>query len=175
MTRLSWYLHRTAERLSPLNWLILLLLLAIVVILKQLWPMSSQAVSQTDTFAPAQLPSQALPAPSLPASILFMQQAPPVAKVTAAIAALAVLADAHRLPIREVGYQDVIRPGSGLLAYKINFSVEADYPRLRAFIADTLAELPYLALQQLTIQRDDISSQQLRGDLQLTLYMRRDS
>ncbi len=173
MTRLSWYLHRAAERLSPLNWLILLLLLTISVVLKQLWPMSSQAVSQTETIAPAELPSQALTAPSLPASTHFMQQAPPIAEVTAAIAALAVLADAHQLPIREVGYQDVLRPDSDLLAYQINFSVEADYQQLRAFIADTLAELPYLALQQLTIQRDDISSRQLRGDLQLTLYMRR--
>lgn len=175
MARLTWYLHRTAERLSLLNWLILLLLLTIVVILKQLWPMSSQAVSQTDTFAPAQLPSQALPAPSLPASILFMQRAPPVSEVTTAIAALAVLAEAHQIPIREVGYQDVIRPDSDLLAYQINFSVEADYPRLRMFIADILAELPYLALQQLTIQRDDISSQLLRGDMQFTRYMRRGS
>lgn len=173
MTRLSWYLHRTAERLSPLNWLILLLSLAIAVVLTQLWPMSSPTVSQTETFAPAQLPSGALP--SLPASILFMQQAPPVAEVTDAISALAVLAEAHQIPIREVGYQDGIRPGSGLLAYKINFSVEADYPRLRVFIADTLAELPYLALQQLTIQRDEISSQQLRVDLQFTRYMRRGS
>lgn len=172
MTRLSWYLHRTAERLSPLNWLILLLLLAIVVVLTQLSPMSSQpADSQTETFAPAQLPSEALP--SLPESILFMQQAPPVAEVTDAIAALAVLAETHQIPIREVGYQDVIRPDSDLLAYQINFSVEADYPRLRLFIADILAELPYLALQQLTFQRDDISDQQLRGDLQFTRYMRR--
>ncbi len=175
MTRLSWYFHRTAERLSPLNWLILLFLLTIVVILKQLWPMSSQAVSQPETIAPAQLPSEALPSPSLPAPILFMQQAPPVTKVTDAIAALAVLAEAHQIPIREVGYQDVIRPDSDLLAYQINFSVEADYQRLRAFIADTLAELPYLALQQLTIQRDEISSQQLRGDMQFTRYMRRGS
>lgn len=173
MARLSWYWHRTVARLSPLNWLILLLLLVIIVMLTQLWPLTLQDDEQTDSVAPAQLSSQSVSVPVLPASVQYMQQAPVVAEVTAAIAALAVLAEAHQLPIRDVGYQDIIRPDSDLLAYQINFSVEADYKRLRAFIADTLAELPYLALQQLTIQRDEISSRLLRGDLQLTLYLRR--
>lgn len=173
MARLSWHWHRAIERLSPLNWLILLLLLTIIIMLKQLWPLSVQTDSPTETIAPAQLPSQSISTPVLPASILYMQQAPTVAEVTDAIAALAVLANDHQLPVREVGYRDVVRPGSDLLAYQINFSVDADYQQLRAFIADTLAELPYLALQQLAIQRDEISSRQLRGDLQLTLYLRR--
>lgn len=173
MARLSWYWHRTVERLSPLNWLILLLLLAIVILLKQLWPLRFATDPAQQTIAPAQLPGPSVTAPVLPASVRYLQQAPAVAEVTAAIAALAVLAESHQLPVREVGYQDVLRPDSDLLAYQITFSVDADYQQLRAFIADTLAELPYLALQQLAIQRDAISSRQLRADLQLTLYMRR--
>lgn len=175
MARFSWYLHRAKERLSPLQWLILVLFLVNVGILMQLWPLSLETDSQTETFAPPQLPSQSVNAPTMPPSVTHMQQAPAVKEVTAAIDALAVLAEAHQLPVREVSYRDVVRPDSDLLAYQINFSVDADYQQLRSFIADTLAELPYLAMQQLAIQRDEVDSHQLRGDIQLTLYMRRDA
>lgn len=175
MARLSWYLHRAGERLSPLNWLILLLFSAIIILLKQLWPLSFKTDNQTETIAPPQLLSHSLFAPTLPASVTYMQQAPAVKEVTNAIAALAALAQAHQLPIREVSYRDVVGPDSNLLAYQINFSVDANYQQLRTFLADTLAELPYLAMQELAIQRDEISSQQLRGDIQLTLYMQQDA
>lgn len=172
MARISWYLHRIFERLTPLNWMILLLLLAIIIMITQLLPLSAEEDGQAKSIAPAQLPAQTISAPILPASVQYMQKAPVVAEVTVTIAALAVLAEAHQLPVREVGYQDLVRPDSELLAYQINFSVDADYHQLRDFLADTLMELPYLAIQQLTIQRDDVNSRQLRGDLQLTLYMR---
>lgn len=172
MARLNWYWYRALERLSPFNWLIMLLLLVMGIVLQQLWPLSFRDNSPPASVAPAQLPSQSMPAPVLPAAVQYMQQAPAVKEVTAAIAALAVLAEAHQLPVREIGYRDVLRPDSDVLVYQINFSVDADYQQLRAFLADTLAELPYLALQQLAIQRDEINSSQLRGDLQLTLFLR---
>lgn len=175
MDRLNWYLHRAGERLSSLNWLILLMLLTIIILLKQLWPLSLQTDGQTETIAPPVLPSYSVTVPTMPASVIFMQQAPAVEEVTAAIAVLAVLAEAHQLPVREVSYRDVVRPDSDLLAYQINFSVNADYQQLRAFLADSLVELPYLAIQQLAFQRDEINNNQLRGDIQLTLYMRREA
>lgn len=175
MARLSWYLHRIGERLSPLNWLILILLLATIFLLKQLWPLSLQTDNQTEMIAPPQLPSHLVSAPKIPVSVAYMQQAPAVKEVTDALAALAVLAEVHQLPVQEVSYRDVVRPDSDLLAYQINFSVDANYRQLRAFLADTLAKLPYLAMQELAIQRDEISNHQLRGDIQLTLYMQRDA
>jgi hypothetical protein len=57
--------------------------------------------------------------------------------------------------------------------YAILLPVTADYASLRAFIVDALRELPGLALEEMSLRREDSKSLQLDARLRFVLFLRR--
>ena len=53
----------------------------------------------------------------------------------------------------------------------MTFSVVAGYPDIKAFIIDALAELPWLALDQLTFDRDELDPNSVTTHLRFTMYV----
>ena len=99
----------------------------------------------------------------------FFDNTPIVENVTTSIQAIFDVAKKYRITINEVAYKDERRQGENLVHYNMNFSVEATYPKIKAFIVDVLAGLPYVALEQLAFERDDAGI--VSANLRFTLYM----
>ncbi len=59
--------------------------------------------------------------------------------------------------------------------YTMQLPVTADYASLRAFIVDALAALPSLALEDMSLRREDSKSLQLEARLSFVLFVRRGS
>lgn len=59
--------------------------------------------------------------------------------------------------------------------YTMQLPVTADYASLRSFIVDALAELPSLALEDMSLRREDSKSLRLEARLSFVLFVRRGS
>jgi type II secretory pathway component PulM len=71
------------------------------------------------------------------------------------------------------GEYRMARQGSGaLLRYQITVPMRADYPHVRAWLAQVLNQLPNAALDEISLKREDAASAVLDAKLRLTLFMR---
>jgi hypothetical protein len=67
----------------------------------------------------------------------------------------------------------VATPGSaGVVRYQISFPVTGPYPQIRAFIDETLAKMPAVALSDLSLERKSIADGSVEAQLGLTVYTR---
>lgn len=101
----------------------------------------------------------------------FLAKMPSVEKVASHIQTVFDVAKNNRLDIKEVVYKDEQRTGETIVHYSMNFSVEASYPVIKAFIVEALAALPFLALEQLVFERGNVDSDVVTADLKFTLYL----
>jgi hypothetical protein len=71
------------------------------------------------------------------------------------------------------GEYRVARQGSGpLIRYQITVPLHADYPHVRAWLVQVLNQLPNVALDEVSLKRDDAAATALDAKLRLTLFMR---
>ncbi len=70
-------------------------------------------------------------------------------------------------------YALVIDSETGLARYQILLPVRGTYPQLRVFLGDALDAVPALGLEELDLQRKQISESQLEGRIRMTLFLSR--
>ena len=87
------------------------------------------------------------------------------------IGQLEQLARAHDLQLLRGQYAQSPVTGTSLLRWQLTLPIEAEYPKLIAFIAASLQALPSLALDELKLKRDTIETTTLDADLRLNLYL----
>lgn len=81
------------------------------------------------------------------------------------------LADEQQLAL-EAGEYGLTRAGSGRLdQFKITFPLKAAYPQLRQFIAGALRTAPALALEGLTLKREQVGDGEVEARLVFLLYL----
>jgi hypothetical protein len=174
MSRLNWFVARKFDRfpvLTLISWLSVALLIAVLIwflIMVKTVPTSDQSESQevAKTTIMAETPES-------PVNTV-LSSAPEVKQVTYAIETLFSIASKHQLKLEEVMYQSQDTKKVPLLIYAIDFSVEQRYPRIKAFITDLLQALPYLALEQVSFEREEIRASQIRSDLRFILFMEKE-
>lgn len=81
----------------------------------------------------------------------------------------------HGVALKQAEFKLNDVPQDEFLRYTMQLPVAADYASLRAFIVDALAELPSLALEDMSLQRTDSKSLQLQARLNFVLFVRRRS
>lgn len=101
----------------------------------------------------------------------FFKGVPSFDSVTTNIQTIFDEAKKQRIGINEVVYKDVQRPGEHIIRYTMSFSIVAPYPKVKAFIINSLSTLPYLALDQLTFERDKANKNIVTSHLRFTFYM----
>lgn len=171
MSRLNWYLSRQAEALPVLTLLAWLSMLTVIALLFWLFLLTSQT--------PQMQPKQAVDTTETTTVIVttaspdkaLLAGAPKIVQVTTAIQQLYKVADQHRLNLEEVVYQDQQTKGEPLLQYAIDFTVKQSYPELKAFMTELLAALPYLALEQVSFEREDINTNELLSRFRFKLFL----
>lgn len=118
--------------------------------------------------------SKALQSPGgQPASSLTIQQMPASTDMSAQMRRVHELADQRGLGIGRAEYRLSPMADSALMQYEMLFSLSADYPRLRQYLADILAQLPNAALQEIEMTRPDVNAGEITAKVVLAFYYRR--
>ncbi len=81
----------------------------------------------------------------------------------------------HGVALRQAEFKLSDVPQDEFQRYTMQLPVSADYASLRAFIVDALVALPSLALEDMSLRREDSKSLQLEARLSFVLFVRRGS
>lgn len=74
--------------------------------------------------------------------------------------------------ILDIGdYRYVHNHGEAFGRYQIELPVIADYPTIRALVAKLMNDMPYAALDDLSLMREDIDSDLVDARIRLTLFL----
>lgn len=176
MNRLRWYLARRLDQLPVLTvlaWLSVVMLIAAMIWLLALVQSQPEHIAepQTETAVPDTV---TIVTPKRSSEAELLSGAPKLVQVTSAIDTLYRLSDQHQLNLEEVMYQDQHVPGEPLVMYSIDFDVKQGYPQIKAFITDLLAAIPYLALEQVSFEREDIHDRQIQSHFRFKLFLERE-
>ena len=104
---------------------------------------------------------------------MFYQDFAAQTDVTHWIERIYATAAATRLSLARGEYALAAVADTRLSRYQISLPVQGDYARIRRFIAATLAAVPNLSLDELTLERQDIGDSQVVGRLRFSLYLAR--
>jgi len=75
------------------------------------------------------------------------------------------------LQLQSAEYRSVDSKGSKLSQYQIVLPVTATYPQLKQFLAEALAEMPVLSLDEVSIRKRKLGDPGVEARLQFTLYL----
>ena len=170
MNKLRWYRYRSMDKLPILTLLAWLGLIAIIVFSLLLWLPSQQRLEQADL--PISVP-KTIHVPTLKMTQLdtFYSAVPRVEQVSQSIETLFSVAVKHHINLQEVIYRDEIKSGEPILHYAIDFTVKNSYPNIKSFLTALLAAMPYLALEHISFERDNIEASQIQTDFKFKLYL----
>ena len=82
------------------------------------------------------------------------------------------IAGAHGVRLATGEYRMVREGNDSFQRYQITLPVSASYPKLRAWLAQTMNEIPNLALDEWSLRREDVGGDQIEARMRFTLFMR---
>lgn len=179
MDRLNWYFSRLIDSvpwLTMMAWSsvgVLVLASGYLLLLLQRPPVDVNATQLSSVTS--ENVQQVEPRIIVSPESALIQAVPELGQVTKAIATLYRLAAQHQLILQEVVYQDQQQQDESLLRYSVDFTVTQSYPLIKAFVLDMLAAMPYLALDQIKLEREDINSPQIEAQLRFRLFLEREN
>lgn len=174
MNMLVWHAHQWARRLGRAG--LAGLLLGVVAALMQFAHVAPlQAESRALEARLVNLKIAARRTPPLATQVPvtgFIDKLPDTTAASAVIGQLEQLARAHDLQLLRGQYAQAPVTGTSLLRWQLSLPINAEYPKIIAFIAASLQALPTLALEDLKLKRDTIETSALDADLHFNLYLR---
>lgn len=81
-------------------------------------------------------------------------------------------AASHRVLLSSGEYRVVRDPKAQISRYQITLPVRSSYPNLRAWLAEVMNTIPTIALDEISVQRDTVASDDVDARVRLTLLMR---
>ncbi len=93
----------------------------------------------------------------------------------ASYARLWTLARSHGVALKQAEFKLTDSGQDEFLHCAILLPVAADYAALRAFVVDALGQVPGLALEEMSLRRDDSKTLKLDARLRFVLFVRRSS
>lgn len=159
---------------------VVLLLAALAYGLFGLWP-ASQELQRLEARAAgakarlARVASGAEAAPLVPGQQLsdLQQSLPAQQEATAAIDRIYATAALEGIALARGEYSLALDPQTQLVRYQILLPVRGSYPQLRRFLGAVRGELPALVLEDIDLQRKQISETELDGRIRMALYLTR--
>lgn len=158
----------------------LLLLLAIVWTLLSVLPGveardRAQARAQRAEARLASVQRGEVPVSEAPGRLLqdFYAGLPAQPGATTAIDRLYAAAEQENLSLARGEYSLVVERDMALARYQILLPVRGAYPQVRRFLAGALEAVPALSLEDLDLQRKQVSDTELEGRIRMTLYLAR--
>ncbi|MFO0523616.1 MAG: hypothetical protein ACK515_24780 [bacterium] len=101
----------------------------------------------------------------------FYAEFPAMQEIPASIRKVLEIATAQGMSLEQGQYRLAGDPGSPLMRYHLTLPVRGSYRNLRAFIEQSLAELPPLALDSVEFRRDAVGATELESVVEFSLYV----
>jgi hypothetical protein len=79
-------------------------------------------------------------------------------------------AERHGLQLQRGEYRAARQGELAVLRHQVQLPVKGEYADIRGFVTEALAELPSLALDAASLQRETASAKEIEGRLQYSLY-----
>jgi hypothetical protein len=179
LSRVRWWARRLAERAGPAGiaaGVLGLLVLGAWAGPGRTMPAQARALA-LDNEALLRRPAMARPigAPLATERQLaaFEARFPDARALNTSYARLWALAQRHGVVLRQAEFKLGEAGSDEFLRYGIQLPVTADYAALRGFVVDALRELPSLALEEMSLRREDSKSARLDARLRFVLLVRR--
>ena len=169
LPRLVWSLSRTGR--AGLLGLALLAASGIFYLSTQ-HPLDGEIAQLRADLASAQAHAAKAPqaaASDAPRSLKSLPQRTEIPKL---LAVLLQQADTAQLTIDSAKYEISTTRTGALVRYQLSFPVNGPYARIRGFIDSTLAAMPALAIEELSISRKTISDPGVEAQIRMTLFTR---
>ena len=115
-----------------------------------------------------QVPAEATPQQALSA---FTRRFSSEKTIGAALTRLQAAAKQEGIALDQAEFKFASEPGEPLSRYALVLPVKADYRALRRFNRAALRVLPGLALDEISLRRDDAKSSVLQAQMRYTLYL----
>lgn len=173
MNRLNWFFSRRLEQLPLLT--ITAWVSVIALLLAGIWLMILSRTPMPQTVEKPENTQNAVTVVTTNPSNELLSGTPKLVQVTNAVETLYRVAQQHQLNLEEVIYQDHQSQTKALVEYLIDFRVDQSYPRIKAFVTELLIALPYLALEQMSFERDEIDNERVQSHLRFKLFLEKDN
>jgi hypothetical protein len=178
MTSLLWTLRQWARKLGKTG-LAGLALLAAALLLYVVDVLPQQADIDANAARIAALETELAQRRALVAAIekprnkpaLAATAAPTITVAAERVRELQKLAARHDIVLRRGQYTPAPVSGTTLVRWQILLPVDAPYPAIRGFVADSLAAIPTLALEDFRVKRETIGAASVAADLRFNLYL----
>lgn len=180
LPRLAWH-ARAARRAVGLPGAVgaAILLASLLFYAAAVLPVAAESASLAREVTALETARQAAPAdgarekPSDPVRQLaeFYRFFPKSSQAPDDLAKLHALAASHQVQLDQGTYR-LLRDRAGKLSmYEIALPVKGDYPQLRKFMSQALAEIPYLSLDSVSFQRQKAGDTMLESQMKFTLFL----
>lgn len=172
MQSLKWILHRLMNRLSHVAWLATgLLMLAIFSYFFIHYPLMSTL--QTLKLQSSQPERLHLPISQAEHLATYIKQFPALTERASKVDDLMALVAQHRLQLDEVRYKTEANIDAPLSRYIVTFSVFATYPQIHQLLNDILAQMPFVAVDALQLNRESVLDEVIEARIQLVFYFKK--
>lgn len=171
MNRIRWWLTRAIEHVgwpAIMAWALLIITIAYAYLM--LWPVHQQverleqqlAIQPTKAKVVQQYHSQGK---------TFLMALPKVKDVVENIATVFQHAHQYDLHIDEVIYNEQRKLDDDIVRYTMTFSVTSQYPQIKQFLIDVMETLPYMSLDQIDFERDQVSDSKVSTRIRLLFFL----
>ncbi|KAB2322296.1 hypothetical protein F8A86_03345 [Betaproteobacteria bacterium SCN1] len=174
MNALIWHLRRIGLRLGTTGLIgLACAALALLLYATGTRPHEARIAAQQTRLDALQRRAQAPERPQPQAAVAAdpLDTLPPADEAARQIGALERLARAHGIELPRGQYSANAQAHTGLQRWTLVLPAEASYPALHAWLADALAHMPNLALDELKLKRERIESRTLQAEVRLSLYL----
>ena len=170
---IKWQLYRLYERLSHMALLVIgLLMLLLLWFLFAYLPLTQ---SVTALQANAQPKQYTVPAVTAADQLqAFKSQFPHVAMRASKVDQLMHIIAQQGLQVDEVRYQTDVNERQLLSRYRVTFNTQATYPKLHRMLNVVLTDMPFVALDKLTLRRENAHEDIVDVELSFNFYFKHD-
>jgi len=181
LTRWRWWALRLAERAGPAGIaagaLVLATLLAWAVLARSVAVDARTLAVDNESLQRRPAAARAASAPLTTGQqlLVFEGAFPDQQALGTSYSRLWNVARRHGVALKAAEFKLSDVPQDEFQRYTIQLPVTADYAALRGFVVDALADLPSLALEEMSLRREDSKSLQLEARLSFVLFVRRGS
>lgn len=172
INRIQWHGLRLAERLGIIGLLTIAVGLFCLVFIFGSWLPTRAALSTMTITKQGQAIQVAKPVVTPAENLLnFFRIFPKSSERAKHIQTIMSKAKALDLLVDDVSYKTEQHADSRLSKTYVDFSVYCTYPEMRVFLNNIFTDMPFVSLDQLSINRDDASTDLVTIRMRLTLHL----
>jgi hypothetical protein len=170
---IKWQLYRLYERLSQMALLVIgFLIILLLWLLFAYLPLTQSVTTMQANVQPKQ---HSVPAVTVADQLqAFKSPFPYIAMRASKVDQLMHIIAQQGLQVDEVRYQTDVNERQLLSRYRVTFNTQATYPKLHRMLNTVLTDMPFVALDKLTLKRENADEDIVDVELSFNFYFKND-